>query len=114
MANIFKVSSKIRVMPAKVNAQVNDAFPVQVTLISNSNGHSGRYGSAMSGDGFQNPRTKSANNGRQAVGIEASMSQSMDVKSSVLSCHGICYDVFVKDKACCGKLNPKRILKNIE
>lgn len=35
-------------------------------------------------------------------------------RGAVLSCHGINYDVFVKDKACGGHWRPKRILTNIE
>lgn len=37
-----------------------------------------------------------------------------EVRGSVLSCHSICYDVYIKNRACCGKLEPKRILTNIE
>ena len=37
-----------------------------------------------------------------------------EVRGSVLSCHSISYDVYIKNRACCGKLEPKRILTNIE
>ncbi|XP_076467726.1 broad substrate specificity ATP-binding cassette transporter ABCG2-like isoform X2 [Babylonia areolata] len=42
------------------------------------------------------------------------MQSSGKVQSSVLTCHNISYDVFVKNKACCGNLESKRILNNID
>ncbi|KAK7113491.1 broad substrate specificity ATP-binding cassette transporter ABCG2-like isoform X2 [Littorina saxatilis] len=51
---------------------------------------------------------------KQNVKAEEALSMSTEVKGSTLSCHDICYDVFVKNKACCGALEPKRILKNID
>ncbi|MCK5923036.1 MAG: hypothetical protein KAG66_18995 [Methylococcales bacterium] len=44
----------------------------------------------------------------------ADLQLSGEVKGSVLSCHSIYYDVFVKNRACCGTLEPKRILTNIK
>ena len=51
----------------------------------------------------------SAQYGSTTAGIEAS-----NVHGSVLTCHDISYDVYIKDKACCGQLQPKRILNNIK
>ncbi|KAK7491867.1 hypothetical protein BaRGS_00016886 [Batillaria attramentaria] len=39
---------------------------------------------------------------------------SSGVVGSVLSCHSISYDVMVKNKACCGRQEPKRILNSID
>ena len=69
-------------------------------------GSAGECGPIMSGD--------QSDWKQQQSGTTTELQLSGEVKGSVLSCHNICYDVYVKNKACCGKLEPKRILTNIE
>lgn len=59
--------------------------------------------------------TSSPGSNRTTVGTKIDSDDgSINKVGSVLSCHKISYEVKVKTKACCGNLEPKQILKDIE
>ncbi|KAL8563937.1 hypothetical protein ACOMHN_059367 [Nucella lapillus] len=50
--------------------------------------------------------------GMGGVGLQQSSGDANH--TSTLTCHNISYDVYIKNKACCGTLEPKRILNNVD